>query len=246
MNYYFRAILLATIMQLIGCGATFKIERIQPIQEKIRSYDIGTPILTTIGSEMIFIKTRFTLPKYTPLFPFQPPAAAFSDMPKLMPGQVWVAYFGHDNLHIISSLDYANEIGIEINSNGQVVNKKPWIGLAPFIVNSSEDTVRMFQKEWNLPDQQLFKRDGVYLVDASYKIELVYGGRVNNNIKYVSKEYINDFHNVSKLQSYTHDLNSGNTFNYKSIKIQIDEATDSKITFKVLQDEGLSWMDIQF
>lgn len=243
MKYLFRMLItFTTIMQLTGCGATFKIERIEPTQEKTYSYEIGKPISATVGTEMISIKNMFTLPRYTPVFAFQPPAAVFSDMPQIKPGLEWVAFFGHDDLYIISSFEYAKEVGIEINKNGQVINSKPWIGLANFITSSSGKTVRMYQKSWDLPDRQLFKPDGFLIKEGSYKIDLVYGGKLNNVLEIIIKEYIDDLSKVFKSQSIKHDLSSGDTISYKTLKMQVIEATDSKITFKVLEDGGLPWV----
>lgn len=245
MKYFFKMMTLMSIFILTGCGL-IKIALVQPEHQKVISYQPGKTITTATGSEMFAITDMFTLPKYKPAYDYKPPPAGVwlfdIDRPQINPSQEWIAKFSHDDLYILYSFEYNKIVGIEVNKHGAIVNVKPAILLAPDVIDRSNETRRVPQSAWNLPDPHLFKPDGFYINNGSYKLDLIYGGRVNNIIEIISKEYIDNFSKASKYQSIKYDLSSGDIISYKTIKIQVVEATDSKITFTVLEDGGLPWV----
>jgi hypothetical protein len=163
-------------------------------------------------------------------------------MPLIEPQQEWVAFYSHGDSYVISSAGYGKTIGIEIQKDGQVINTKPTISLAPHIINNSNESIRLLQYSWKLPDSKLFLPAGYYIKDGSYKIDLIYGGKLNNIIEIISREYIDDFTRTARQQSFKYDLTNGDIISYRTIKIQVIEAMDSKITFKVVEDGGLPWV----
>lgn len=236
-------ILLLVVSCLITSCANFKLENIKSKDDKTVTYEVGKVMSTSIGTEMISINNKFTLPKFRPRYSYQPPAAELQNLPLIEPTQEWVAFYAHDDLFILTSSEYSQIVGVEIDKSGKIVDKKPWINLAPHIIREGNITARLlFQRTWDLPDPQLFRPDGSYINKGSYRIDLIYGGMVNNVIEILSKEYIDDFTKAARYQSTKYNLSSSDIISYKTIKMQIMEATNSKITFKVLEDGGLPWV----
>ncbi len=76
----------------------------------------------------------------------------------------------------------------------------------------------------------------------SFKAELIYTGKMGNVVTISYREYVNDMARPAFYQDLRYDLGEGNDITFKSLKINIIEATNSKISFQVLDDGGLPWV----
>lgn len=71
-------------------------------------------------------------------------------------------------------------------------------------------------------------------VPDTYKKELVYNGRLENYIKVIYREYLNNWARPAFTQELQYDLNESNVIGFQGARIEILEATNTKITYKVL------------
>ena len=73
------------------------------------------------------------------------------------------------------------------------------------------------------------------LKGVSFIQEFLYNGRVDNALKFVYREFSGDLARPAFTQEIQYDLDQSNTIGFKSLRIEIIEATNTNITFKVLQ-----------
>lgn len=64
--------------------------------------------------------------------------------------------------------------------------------------------------------------------------EFIYNGKVNNAIKFTYREYINDYARPAFTQDLQYDLNESKIIGFRGLRIEIIEASNSKIKYKAL------------
>lgn len=96
------------------------------------------------------------------------------------------------------------------------------------------------QKQW--PIGRLFKKSKKGHPVKGFTAELVYSGKSGSDVKILYREFINDFARNSFYQNLTYNLKESKEISYKSLKIEILEATNSSISYIVKEDEGLKWV----
>ena len=67
-----------------------------------------------------------------------------------------------------------------------------------------------------------------------YKQEFIYNGRIGNNLKFIYREYVNDYARPAFSQDLQYDLSESNIIGFKGLRIEILEVTNTKIKYKVL------------
>lgn len=69
-----------------------------------------------------------------------------------------------------------------------------------------------------------------------FKQEFIYNGKVDNSIKFIYREYIRDMARPAFNQELQYDLNDGNIIGFKGLRIEVIEATNTKISYKILNN----------
>ena len=94
--------------------------------------------------------------------------------------------------------------------------------------------------------KRLIKND--YLIDLSmsasttedndngFSQQFIYNGRVNNEIKFIYREFSSNLNRGSFQQEVQYDLNQSNIIGFKELKIEIIEATNQSVTYKVINN----------
>lgn len=67
-----------------------------------------------------------------------------------------------------------------------------------------------------------------------FKQELVYNGKSSNIIKIIYREFSNDLARPAFTQELNYDLNDGNIISFKGCKIEVIEAKNTGIEYKIL------------
>jgi hypothetical protein len=73
-------------------------------------------------------------------------------------------------------------------------------------------------------------------LEGSFQKELIYHGKTGSNIKVLCREFKNDFARPAFYQDLTYDLKESDILRYKNFKIQVLEAANEEITYKVLEE----------
>jgi hypothetical protein len=227
----------AAILIIMGCSP---FRNFSEKDTAWKSYELEQRIEKNTGAVMVDITLRKYYPSYTPLFIQESPLGT------IVPGQTWTAFHVLDkdeNQYILTSdqLDTDN-MGIIVSPNGEIIDEQPIINMkrASFI---SERFKRMpFE---NLKDKKLFirLRDGSRSEDIENgpKGQLIYGGVTNNTIVVNYREFIDNIARPAFYQELKYDLSKDDIIVFRSLKMKILEATNSKISFKVIEDGDLPW-----
>jgi hypothetical protein len=97
------------------------------------------------------------------------------------------------------------------------------------------------QSEW--PEEKfLEKADEPFFQEATaFRGELIYSGREGDVIRIVYREYTGDFIRPAFAQELRYDLGESRIIRFRSLEIEILEADNSEITFRVLSHGGGPW-----
>lgn len=67
-----------------------------------------------------------------------------------------------------------------------------------------------------------------------FKQEFIYNGRIGNALKFIYREYINDYSRPAFTQDLQYDLSESEIIGFRGLRIQIIDASNTKIKYKVL------------
>lgn len=71
--------------------------------------------------------------------------------------------------------------------------------------------------------------------DEYFKQEFIYNGRVGNALKFIYREYLNDYARPAFTQDLQYDLSESDSIGFRGLRIQIIKATNINIEYKVLK-----------
>lgn len=250
------AVVVAFCLTLWGCGymgmpsmqtmLPLSVQPPFPVYRRGASYKVGVSHTAYIGLPMVKVYNAYSFPAYKPKCTYQPPqpdlgipsATSVSPgrMPLLTPDQKWTVRYIHDDNFIIYSKDYSLTLGIEISPDGELANREAWIDL-------SNNSVFRRGGIWESPTPQLFEEidgDLIKIHKGSFKAELIYTGKMNKIITVSYREYVDNMARPAFYQELRYDLSEGNEITFKTLKMKVLEATNTKITIQVIDDGGLS------
>lgn len=69
----------------------------------------------------------------------------------------------------------------------------------------------------------------------SFVQELIYNGRVQDNLRFVYREFSNDLARPAFSQEAHYDLSEGNVLGFKGVRIEVLEATNTFVRYRVLK-----------
>jgi hypothetical protein len=67
-----------------------------------------------------------------------------------------------------------------------------------------------------------------------FKQEFIYNGRVGDALKFIYREYLNDYARPAFTQDLQYDLSENKTIGFRGMRIEIINASNTKIEYKVL------------
>lgn len=218
---------------LSGCMIT----PISPTLELGKNYKLRETCTIDTGSIMIDIFNVYAYPAYKAKYNYQPFL-----IPEIKSGQKWKATFFYNDDCVISCNSNNTKYGIRIKPNGELASKKPLVLLYSPVALVGGQSV------WNLPEPQLFEQTEEGIIEAnanSFKAELIYTGKMGNIITVSYREFVDNMARPAFYQELNYDLSEGNDISFKSLKIKVLEATNSKISFQVIDDGGLPWVPVK-
>jgi len=114
--------------------------------------------------------------------------------------------------------------------------KMEYGGLAINRTNEKDINFHLNGKKVMRPDPApVYTKTKIKAIDRpSYRQELIYNGKINNYLKFLYREYTSDVMRAPFSQDIQYDLKDGNVIGFKGVRIQVIEATNTKIKYKVL------------
>lgn len=68
---------------------------------------------------------------------------------------------------------------------------------------------------------------------SSFRQQLIYNGRVDNNVRFIYREFSNDMARGSFTQEIQYDFSESKTIGFKGVRIEIINASNTQIEYKV-------------
>lgn len=206
-----------------ACAAGF--EPLSPRPVVLRNYEIGQTRSATVGEPIFRVQQAREVPTFVVLRDQRVPGLARP----VQQGMRFIAV-GRDSVgnFRLSHAAYDVDGWFIVAPDGTVAGFNPSGSVRP-------SRLRL--------DQPLFRRETeVGNQPGAFTAELIYSGLANGVVRAVYREYVDDLARPAFSQELQYDLAADRTIAYKSIRVQILEATNSAIRYQVLDDGGLPWL----
>jgi hypothetical protein len=209
-------------LTLVACGTTMNTvapERLTEndvILKKEYTKEIGSPLVTK-GDFLQQKAIKITNMKSFSISMVKFPYTVGEKLP--LSGQNDLYFFYYDT-H--KSNDNTYQIGISEN--------KKTGELKSFVNSYSGGFLQKDIPEFEYEKTQFTPDD----CDNCFKQEFIYNGRVDNDLKFVYREYVDNLARSSFTQELQYDINDSNIIGFKGLRIEVLNTTNTSITFKVL------------
>ena len=67
-----------------------------------------------------------------------------------------------------------------------------------------------------------------------FKQEFIFNGKVGSSLKFIYREYVNDMARPAFNQELQYDLNESNIIGFKGLRLEVVNATNTNIDYKIL------------
>ena len=233
-----RLLVFLVALLVAGCASSPRV-RTAPETVSVTSYELGQVQEGATGDAIIRVARGSSSPAFSPLRRFTaprvgPPDQALVRMPDLEPGQEWEAGYRPEkggDAYVLRHEAFGDK-AIHILPDGTV--GKGWVSL-------SGDALAQGRDAWPR-DEPLFERVPGTLEEGRFRAELVYSGKSNDVIRLIYREYLDDMARPAFAQELEYDLKESTRIAFKSLVIEVLEATNNGIRFEVVEDGGLPWV----
>ena len=72
--------------------------------------------------------------------------------------------------------------------------------------------------------------------ETNFKQEFVYNGRINDELRFIFREFYDDFARPAFTQELVYDLNISEDIGFRNLKLKIIEATNLEIKYQVISN----------
>lgn len=208
--------------------------------EYLKSYlSTNNEIIKNIGDNIVHIIKKVTLstPAYRSNIDFELPKGSKMDIigPLKVRAKDYYFYCGTTDSGIVignSTISYTGGDVIEIYNDGYIRNGACLVKDKKLYAywRGNYKNIAHFEPETYIEEKYS---------DNSY--EIIYTGKRANEIIIT---VIEKFKGATKFkQDYTFDISSDNIISYKGLKIEVLQANNSNIKYKVINDDDLSWVE---
>lgn len=218
---------LTLVIAIVGC--TPSLAPILPIPTVITSYKIGNAQSAGIGDAIIDVQSARKIPEFVALGAHDPGHIRFLKTPQIEQGARFRAVGRlKSGDYVIRSRADTTALQIVVTPEGKALGyyngRGGWTG-------GSWPTESLFAPAESLEGQE-----------GAFRAQMIYSGLAGNTIRAAYREFTGDFIRPAFTQELQYNLAQDSTIAYKSIKIQVLEATNSQLRYKVREDGGLPWL----
>ena len=222
--------MVAVIMTLAGCAARY--EAVRPTPERFDNFMEGTVQVKSVGDPILKQDDLLLYPGFVTEKEIIFPEKAFMSLSPLPAGsKMAVKYKYEDGLFFCEPMPDAT-----------IINKSALVPWPVCLIVDSIGKLDGFAYCYN-PGTHLqidefkeinFKKTTVY-APGSMKKEILYNGKSKDTIKITYREYVNDMARPAFYQDLNYDLVESKVIGFKGTQIEIIDATNSEIKYKVIK-----------
>lgn len=225
-------ILPVVLLAFVGACAP-ALQSIVPTPKVLTDYNLGEVQTAGIGEAIFDVQTARVVPAFQAVRAYSPGRIGlFIEAPKLEPGQQFhAAGLLPNGSYVVSSPSYSDVYSLVVTPEGRV---ESFYDPHRRIAGGSWPDDVLLQPVQGLQDQQ----------DA-FRAQMIYSGMDGTTIRTSYREFSGDFIRPAFSQELQYDLSQDSVIAYKTIKIRVLEATNSKLVFRVLEDGQLPWLPMR-
>jgi hypothetical protein len=221
-------LILSSLLAIAACAPP-SLEPLHPIPTVITNYKTGVEQSAGIGDAIFDVQSARKIPEFVALRAHDPGHIRFFSSPKVEQGERFRA------VGRMKSGDYV------------VRSRRDTLSTALFVVTPDGRALGYYVDgkaaggKW--PTEPLFlPAEGLEGQEAAYRAQMIYSGLTGNTIRAAFREFTGDFIRPAFTQELQYNLSQDSTIAYKSIKIQVLEASNSQLRYRVKDDDGLPWL----
>jgi len=222
MNYKNILISSLAISFLFGCVAPVKSERYQS-RQSIKTYPVTGEVVYGNLGETLVSKTILNMDKGVEILNeivWEVQRVKFT-----VPPQKVARTHKYNDITFFKNLEFKVE-GTNIG---------PFVALRKFPDKGYVLWEGVWGKKLQLAQNDIQEVELASEIPVSFEQQLIYNGRVDNNLRFVYREFSNDMARSAFTQEVQYDLEESNIIGFKSVRIEVIEATNSKIKYRVLE-----------
>lgn len=204
-------------MLLISCGV--RKYSIIPISETTYSPEINQNKTSEIGITLV---SKETAKKYDAIEITKEVKIKPNVVKMLKIGETFIKTFETEQFDLYENLDNPN-FGIAISKNNESTKT---YSTGP-TGTGLKFQIPKYALEYKLTERPIKN-------DNYYKQEFIYNGRVGNGIKFIYREFVNDYARPAFTQDLQYDLSDDSVIGFKGLRLEVVNATNTKIEYKVL------------
>jgi len=219
----------------LGCMA--QLAKIAPETVLLKNYEIAETKQVSVGESIIGVEKGLDYPTYTVDFDYQPPKIPRLSRyqianPPLVQGTEFSA-LGRmaDGGIVLANDEFMRGWGIHIQPSGHI--QKGWIEIV---------SLYFYETDVDWTSDKLFSSTSKIGEEGGFRAEIMYSGVSGNTLKALYREYIDDWARPAYAQELQYDLSESKTIAFRSIRIEVIEATNSYLKYRVVSDDDLPWM----
>ena len=225
-------VLAPLLLVLAGCAPSLL--RPTPQRIHLKNYEIGETRRGAVGEPIFDVQTASRVPVYVAAMDLVgPKPGLLSSGPRIQQGQTFsvVGEDASDGTLVIHN-PVLGDFRIKISRAGQVIGGG-WTALHGGALARGDG--------W--PAEPLFHlSDEIEGQKGAFRAQIIYSGITGNTVRAVYREFVDDFARPAFSQELQYDLNESRRLSYKSVDIDILNATNSFLEYRVAGDKGLPWL----
>jgi hypothetical protein len=229
-----RKLVMVAFLAVVGCAPA--LQNVAPEYRMLKNYEDATELNAAVGDPLVSIEDLAVRPAYEAVMTFSPPGAGLTGSPyPIQEGMRFTAVLSgveRGDLWIRPEGPTA-ALFISINPDGSIA--RGWVTQTANVMDSGS---------W--PDGQVFaESDRPSVVESRFKAQLLYGGTRDSVVRLTYREFADNFARPAFSQDLEFDLNESDTITFRSLRLQVIEAGNQGIRYRVLDDGGLPWWPVR-
>lgn len=244
MRIWKRSLSLIIILSFMGCVPVYRVPLFSSMADLYSRVPIGVEQIATTGEAFYVSPMKMvTCPAFYVNQDFQPPNIALTSFPLVQKGTVLICKFTVSGQKDMANPDvYLCEK--EFGDLGRPMNLDKPTFVEYYLIVSNDGTpigalLGSWDAYWDKPRQKfdvLKDYKTPIIAKDTLKYELIYNGKSGDTIKVSYREFLGDMARPAFTQDLNYDLSESKVIAFKSVIIEILEATSSTIKYKLIKN----------
>ncbi len=222
-------LILISLMFLIGCAPNVKPTHYESVVLNIP--EVAAVNNKELGDTLVS-KTNKTEVDSIDVYESVSPSLTTSTLTTL-PGTYTAMWEGDEGVYYGGRNAIENSIGARFLSGGFVIPFGNRNSQKDVIVWVGDSGIRPIMNVYTNEDIKFTRGKVIFKDRPFFKQELIYNGRSGNNIKFLYREFRDDYMRAVFTQDIQYDLSESRTVGFKGVRLDIIKATNSQIEYIV-------------